>query len=110
MPIKTLLLLAVVSVMLTACAMHSPQSLTPSMAQTKTLVPTVECGQDAPDEALPDYPAAPAEPTTLAELQTFSRAQMQWAVAAARVHQRERAMRAGTAACLRGLRERGLIN
>lgn len=110
MPIKTPLLLLPVCVMLTACAMRAPQSLTPSLAQTKTLVPTVECGQDAPNESLPDYPVAPPEPETMTQLRAFSRAQMGWAVAAARVHQRESAMRAGTAACLRELRARGLIN
>lgn len=95
---------------LTACAHNETPSLTPSLAQIKTLVPTVNCAEDAPDDPLPDYPAAPGDQPSLQSLFDFSRAQSNWAAQAIGVYRRERAKRAATARCIAELRERGLIN
>jgi len=84
--------------------------MTPSLAQIRTLVPTVACSEDEPDEQLPEYPPAPDEPANVFALKAFSAAQGVWAGKAIGVHRREIKKRAATSACLADLRARGLIN
>jgi hypothetical protein len=93
--------------------------MTQSLAQTKTLIPTVNCGEDRPDVVLPSYPVGPAvsPPATLdaanaviAKLQQYGQQQQEWAVSAAGAFKAERVLRAGTRDCLSNLRASGIIN
>jgi len=72
-------------------------------------VPTVDCGEDKPDVALPAYPVAP-DAENLDTLRAYSREQQQWGIRAAGVVSDEYTLRRNTNECLRGLRARGLIN
>jgi hypothetical protein len=84
-------------------------SIAPSLAPVHTLVPTVECGEDRPDEELPDYPTAPAV-ETVDSLRAYSHSQQLWGVRAVGVVEDEYTLRRNTRKCLGGLRARGLIN
>ncbi|WP_186146010.1 hypothetical protein [Burkholderia gladioli] len=104
-PMLTLLLCAT----LAACATAPMPSIAPSLAPIHTLVPTVDCGEDAPDAQLPVYPSAPAD-ETVDSLRAYSRTQQQWAVRAVGVVEDEHTLRRTTRDCLDGLRARGIIN
>lgn len=109
MSTKKPLRILIACVVLTACANNAPRSLTPSLAQTKTLIPTIQCGEDEPNEVLPVYPDAPSTETK-ETLEAYSDQQSAWAITASGALRREKAKRAATGQCLRDLRERGLIN
>jgi hypothetical protein len=106
---KLLPLMFLASILAVACAIPKAPSLTQSLAQTKTLVPTVNCGEDKSDFSLPPYPDAPAS-ETVESLHAYGKQQQLWAIAAAGVVSNERILRANTAICLKTLRDSGVIN
>lgn len=110
MQTKKLLIVLPTFVLLTACASRTQPSLTPSLAQTGTLVPTVNCSQDVADEVLPTpYPTAPTI-ISVETLQSHITDLNVWAVQAAGAFRREKVKRNTTTHCLDDLRSKGLIN
>lgn len=100
----TPLLILLACATLTACQTVKPPSPTPLRAQTQTLKPTVDCGQDEPDATLPAYPVRGGD------LAIYSAAQEEWAIGAAGAFRGEKVLRHNTSKCLGDLRAKGLIN
>lgn len=92
--------------------------MTQSLAQTKTLIPTVSCSESASDEALPNYPKAADDSELdamtpeqeIKALKDYRTEQFVWAVQSSGAFAREKMKRAATSKCLQDLRGRGLIN
>jgi hypothetical protein len=83
------------------------------MSTPPSIKPTVSCGEHAPFEVLPRYPAGPVltgdAGADLAAIKTYSAAQSVWAVTVAGITQRNSIKRNATATCLDALRAAGLI-
>jgi hypothetical protein len=80
------------------------------VAQTRLLVPDVNCGENAPYEHNPVYPPAPANELDLGELTLYAERWQDWAVDSDAVLAREQTKRRAVATCLANLRAQGLIN
>jgi hypothetical protein len=80
------------------------------VAQTRVLVPTVNCGEDAPYERSPAYPVPPVDENSLPQVTDYAEHWQDWAVSSDAVLAREQGKRRAVASCLSNLRAQGLIN
>ena len=80
------------------------------IAQTRLLVPTVNCSENVPYDHNPAYPAAPANDQDFDLVNAYALAWQDWAIDADKALDRANGKRRVTAECLGKLRGNGLIN
>lgn len=114
---RRMLLLTVMtsSLLLQGCALGQlfskpPATIQQEVAQTRVLVPTVNCGEDAPYEREPAYPVPPVDEGSLSQVTAYAEGWQDWSIDADAVLAREQGKRRAIGTCLAQLRTQGLIN
>jgi hypothetical protein len=80
------------------------------IAQTRQLVPTVNCGESAPYEHPPAYPVFLGSENNLDDVTAYASKWQDYGIDADAVLSREQGKRRAVATCLDQLRAQGLIN
>lgn len=109
-PLSRILLTLSACAMLAACQSEQQQLTTQSDALTTK--PVVNCEESKSFQKLPDYPECTDcdKTTDTAVLRAYIATQQEWAVKTIGVYTYNSILRDNTAACIRQLRDSGIIN